>query len=121
MGRRESPVPARDAARGTWCASPSSGSAWLPSSRPSSPGHWKAADDVISLRPYRGGAGSGREVSPARFWDQPKAPAHDEYVRDDTPAGKTLAQGSESLLQFCPAKEDIVSLAHAASRSRADR
>ena len=47
--------------------------------------------------------------------------AHDEYVRHDTPAGKTLAQGSESLLQFCPAKEDIVSLAHAASRSRADR
>jgi hypothetical protein len=47
--------------------------------------------------------------------------AHDEYVRDDTPVGKTLAQGSESLLQFCPAKEDIVSLAHAASRSRADR
>jgi hypothetical protein len=47
--------------------------------------------------------------------------AHDEYVRDDTPAGKTLAQGRESPLQFCPAEEDIVSLAHAASRSRADR
>ena len=31
------------------------------------------ADDVISSRSYRGGAGNGREVSPARFWDQPKS------------------------------------------------
>ena len=47
--------------------------------------------------------------------------AHDEYVRDNTPVGKTLAQGAESPLQFCPAEEDIVRPTHAASRSRADR
>jgi hypothetical protein len=47
--------------------------------------------------------------------------AHDEHVRDDTPAGETLAESGESPFQFFPAKEDIVGLAHAASRSRADR
>ena len=47
--------------------------------------------------------------------------AHDEYVRDDTPAGQALAESGESPFQFFPAKEDVVGLTHAASRSRADR
>ena len=45
--------------------------------------------------------------------------ANDENVSDDTSPGQALPQSSESALKFCPAKENIVSLAHAASRSRA--
>ncbi len=37
------------------------------------------------------------------------------------PAGKPLPQGREGALQTCPAEQDIACLAHAASRSRADR
>ncbi len=47
--------------------------------------------------------------------------AHDEHIGDDAPAGQALTQGGEGPLQVRPAEEDIVSLTHAASRSRADR
>jgi hypothetical protein len=46
---------------------------------------------------------------------------HDEYVGENTPPGKTLPQSSDGPLKFCPAKKDIDRLAHAASRSRAER
>jgi hypothetical protein len=44
-----------------------------------------------------------------------------KYVGDNTPPGKTLPQGSEGALKFRPAKKDIARIAHAASRSRAER
>jgi hypothetical protein len=47
--------------------------------------------------------------------------AHDEHICDHAPAGKTLTKRSESPLKFCPAKEDTLSLVHAACRSLADR
>jgi hypothetical protein len=47
--------------------------------------------------------------------------AHDEYVGDHTPPGQALAQGGESPLQSGPVKENAASLAHAASRSQAER
>ena len=47
--------------------------------------------------------------------------AHDEHVRDDAPAGKTLTEGRERLFQFSPAEQNIARAAHAASKSAADR
>src|SRR5580704_11266127 len=46
--------------------------------------------------------------------------AHDEYVCHDAPANEALAQRGERPFKLGPAKEDTVSLAHAASRSLAD-
>jgi hypothetical protein len=47
--------------------------------------------------------------------------ADDEHVRDDTPRCETLAQRRESPLKLGPAEENPLSIAHAASRSLADR
>ena len=47
--------------------------------------------------------------------------AHDEHVCYDSPADKALAQRSECPFKLYPAKQDAVSLAHAASRSLADK
>jgi hypothetical protein len=46
---------------------------------------------------------------------------HNKHVGDDTSSGQTLAQGGEGAFKLYPAKEDIVSITHAASRSWADR
>jgi hypothetical protein len=43
--------------------------------------------------------------------------ADNEYAGDDTSSGQALAQGSEGTFKFRPAKEDIISITHAASRS----
>jgi hypothetical protein len=45
----------------------------------------------------------------------------DEYVGNDIPADKPLAQGGEGAFKFSPSQEDIVALVHAASKSLADR
>jgi hypothetical protein len=47
--------------------------------------------------------------------------AHDEYVCHDASANEALTQRGECPFKLCPAKEDTVSLAHAASRSLADK
>ena len=47
--------------------------------------------------------------------------AHDEYVRHDASADEALAQRGECPFKLCPAEEDIVGLAHAASRSLANK
>jgi len=47
--------------------------------------------------------------------------ANDKYVRDHASSEQTLAQGSECPLKLGPAKQDATGLAHAASRSLADR
>src|SRR5208282_362813 len=47
--------------------------------------------------------------------------AHDENICHDSPADKALAQGGECPFKLCPAKENVVRLAHAASRSLADK
>ena len=46
--------------------------------------------------------------------------AHDEYVCHDASANEALTQRGECPFKLRPAKEDTVSLAHAASRSLAD-
>lgn len=46
---------------------------------------------------------------------------HDEHVRDDAPAGQALTQSSECLFELGPAEKNVARLAHAASRSLADR
>ena len=50
-----------------------------------------------------------------------RSAANDEHVRDDPPADKPLAQGSERPLKLRPAKQNASGLVHAASRSLADR
>src|ERR1700722_10334009 len=47
--------------------------------------------------------------------------AHDEYVCHDASADEALAQRGECPFKLCPAEEDTVGLAHAASRSLADK
>jgi hypothetical protein len=44
-----------------------------------------------------------------------------EYVCHDASADETLTQRGECPFKLCPAEEDTVGLAHAASRSLADR
>ncbi len=46
---------------------------------------------------------------------------NDKYVRDYASSEQALAQGSECPLELGPAKQDAAGLAHAASRSLADR
>jgi hypothetical protein len=47
--------------------------------------------------------------------------AHDEDVGHDSPADEAIAQRGECPLKFCPAQQDTAGVAHAASRSLADR
>jgi hypothetical protein len=47
--------------------------------------------------------------------------AHDEHIRDDAPAGKALTEGGERPLQLGSAEQNIARVAHAASKSAADR
>jgi hypothetical protein len=47
--------------------------------------------------------------------------AHNEYVRHDASADEALTERGECPFKLCPAEEDAVGLAHAASRSLADR
>src|ERR1039457_3334177 len=57
------------------------------------------------------------DIPKSRGWHRKPASwqhCHDEYIGDDTPAGGALAQGGESPLQFGPAEENTVRVAHAA-------
>jgi len=47
--------------------------------------------------------------------------ADDEYVSDDAPADQALPERGKSPLDLCPAKQNVIRLGHAASRSLADR
>jgi hypothetical protein len=47
--------------------------------------------------------------------------ADDEYVCDDAPADQALPERGESPLDLGPAKQNVIRLGHAASRSLADR
>ena len=47
--------------------------------------------------------------------------AHDEHVRHDAPAGQALPEYREGSLDLCPAKENVMRLGHAASKSLTDR
>jgi hypothetical protein len=47
--------------------------------------------------------------------------AHDEYVCHDASADEAFTQRGECPLKLRPAKEDTAGLAHAASRSLADK
>jgi hypothetical protein len=47
--------------------------------------------------------------------------AHDEDVGHDSPVDEAIAQRGECPLKFCPAQQDTAGVAHAASRSLADR
>jgi len=47
--------------------------------------------------------------------------ANDKYVRDYASSEQALTQGSKCPLKLSPAKQDATGLAHAASRSLADR
>jgi hypothetical protein len=46
---------------------------------------------------------------------------HDKHIRDDATAGKALTEGRESLLQLGSAEQNIARVAHAASKSAADK
>jgi hypothetical protein len=44
-----------------------------------------------------------------------------DNVCDDAPADQALPERGESPLELCPAKQNVIRLGHAASRSLADR
>ncbi len=73
--------------------------------------------DPVRYKPGIDIAGDARGIVGQRHGSA----ADNEHVRDDASAGQPLAQGTESPFQLGPAKKDIVGLAHAASRSLAER
>jgi hypothetical protein len=84
---------------------------------------YPAVDAAITRNP---GWSNTRRIDIARHAGGVVSQGHggtddDEHICDHTPAGKTLTQRGESPFKFGPAKQDTLSLAHAASRSLADR